>query len=40
MNHKIPLPRSWNRRSKSAILHILALSPYSFTNAPGAGGPQ
>ncbi len=31
MHHKIPLPRGWNRRAKSAILHILALSHYSFT---------
>ena len=28
MNRKIPLPRGWNRRAKSAILHILALSHY------------
>ena len=26
MPPKIPLPRRWNRRAKSAILHILALS--------------
>ena len=26
-----PLPRGWNRRAKSAILHILALSHYTFT---------
>ena len=31
MRHKIPVPRGWNRRAKSAILHILALSHYSFT---------
>ncbi len=31
MNHKIPLPRGWSRRAKSAILHILALSHYTFT---------
>ncbi len=31
MEHKIPLPRGWNRRAKSAILHILALSHYTFT---------
>ena len=31
MHHKIPLPRGWNRRAKSAILHILALSHYTFT---------
>jgi transposase InsO family protein len=31
MNHKIPLPRGWNRRAKSAILHILALGHYTFT---------
>jgi transcriptional regulator with XRE-family HTH domain len=31
MRRKIPLPRSWNRRVKSAVLQILALSHYSFT---------
>ncbi len=31
MHHNIPLPRGWNRRAKSAILHILALSHYTFT---------
>ena len=31
MDRKIPLPRGWNRRVKSAILHILALSHYAFT---------
>ena len=31
MDHKIPLPRGWNRRAKSAIIHILALSHYTFT---------
>ncbi len=31
MRHKIPVPRGWNRRAKSAILHILALSHYTFT---------
>ncbi len=31
MDHKILLPRGWNRRAKSAILHILALSHYTFT---------
>jgi transposase InsO family protein len=31
MHRKIPLPRSWNRRVKSAVLQILALSHYSFT---------
>jgi len=28
---RIPLPRAWNRRAKSAILYILALSHYAFT---------
>ena len=28
MRPKIPLPRAWNRRAKSAILYILALSHY------------
>ena len=31
MHRKIPLPRGWSRRAKSAILHILALSHYTFT---------
>ncbi len=31
MDRKIPLPRGWNRRTKSAILQILALSHYAFT---------
>ena len=31
MSRKIPLPRNWNRRAKSAILQILALSHYAFT---------
>ncbi len=31
MSRKIPLPRAWNRRAKSAIVHILALSHYAFT---------
>jgi len=31
MHRKIPLPRSWNRGVKSAVLQILALSHYSFT---------
>ncbi len=31
MHRKIPIPRGWNRRAKSAILHILALSHYTFT---------
>ena len=32
MHGKIPLPRGWNRRAKFAILHILALSQYTFTS--------
>ena len=31
MPRKIPLPRAWNRRTKAAILQILALSHYAFT---------
>lgn len=31
MRPKIPLPRAWNRRAKSAILYRLALSHYAFT---------
>ena len=31
MHRKIPIPRGWSRRAKSAVLHILALSHYSFT---------
>ena len=35
MHRKIPLPRGWNQRGKSAILHILALSHYTFTAMGG-----
>ena len=31
MSRTIPLPRAWNRRTKAAILQILALSHYAFT---------
>ncbi len=31
MHHKIPLPRGWKRRVRSSVLHILALSHYTFT---------
>ncbi len=31
MQHRIPLPRGWRRHTKSAIVHILALSHYAFT---------
>lgn len=31
MHRKIPLPRGWKRRAKSAILHILALGHYTFS---------
>ncbi len=31
MDRKIPLPRSWNHRTKAAILQVLALSHYAFT---------
>ncbi len=31
MPRKIPLPRGWNRRTKAAILQILALGHYAFT---------
>ncbi len=31
MHRKIPLPRGWKRRTKAAILQILALSHYAFT---------
>ena len=31
MDRNIPLPRGWNRRTKAAILQILALSHYAFT---------
>ena len=30
MSRQIPLPRSWNRRTKAAILQIVALSHYTF----------
>ena len=32
MQRKIPLPRRWNRRVKSVVLHVLALSHYAFTS--------
>ncbi len=31
MRTRLPLPRAWNRRTKPAILHILALSYYTRT---------
>ena len=31
MHRKIPLPRGWKRRVRSSVLHILALSHYTFT---------
>ena len=31
MSRNLPLPRGWNRRVRSSILHILALSHYTFT---------
>ena len=31
MARKLPLPRGWKRRVRSSVLHILALSHYSFT---------
>ena len=31
MHRKILLPRGWNRRTKAAILQILALGHYAFT---------
>ena len=31
MPRPIPLPRGWNRRVKSSILHVLAFSHYTFT---------
>ena len=44
MLRKIPLPRGWSRRAKSAILQILALSHYTFTalvaRASNDRGPQ
>ena len=30
MRTRLPLPRGWKRRVKSSILHILALSHYTF----------
>ena len=32
MHRKIPLPRGWNRRTRAAVLPILALSHYAFTD--------
>ena len=31
MTPKLPLPRGWKHRVRSSVLHILALSHYSFT---------
>ena len=31
MHRKMPLPRGWKRRVRSSVLHILALSHYTFT---------
>ena len=31
MAPKLPLPSGWKRRVRSSVLHILALSHYSFT---------
>ena len=31
MTPKLPLPRGWKRRVRSSVLHILALSHYTFT---------
>ena len=31
MPPKLPLPRSWKRRVRSSVLHILALSHYTCT---------
>ncbi len=31
MGTSLPLPRGWNRRVRSSIVHILALSHYAFT---------
>ncbi len=30
MHRKMPLPRGWKRRVRSALVHILALSHYTF----------
>ena len=29
---KLPLPRGWKRRVRSSVLHILALSHYTYTS--------
>ena len=34
MHRKIPLPRGWKRRTKAAIIHILAISHCTFTALP------
>ena len=31
MHPKLPLPRGWKDRVRSSVLHILALSHYTFT---------
>ena len=30
MRTRLPLPRGWNRRVRSSIVHILGLSHYTF----------
>ncbi len=35
MRQKLPLPRAWNRRVKSPILHVLSLAHYCFSTVRG-----
>ena len=40
MHHKIPLPRGWNRRVRSSVLHILASATTTcWNNGPLHGTP-
>ncbi len=40
MPPKLPLPRGWKRRVRSSVLHILALSHYTFTAMPARAANQ
>ncbi len=39
MPPKLPLPRGWKRRVRSSVLHILALSHYTFTGLMAEAAP-
>ena len=39
MAPKLPLPRGWKHRVRSSVLHILALSHYTFTGLMAEAAP-